>query len=46
MIAALVDRGTFVVPSLHFPKHFLEAFGSGLGFTAGQSAPTSSTCAR
>ena len=34
VIAALVDRGTFVVPSLHFPKHFLEAFGSGLGFAA------------
>lgn len=34
VIAALVDRGTFVVPSLHFPKYFLEAFGSGLGFAA------------
>lgn len=34
VIAALVDRGTFVTPSLHFPKHFLEAFGSGLGFAA------------
>jgi imidazolonepropionase-like amidohydrolase len=34
VIAALVERGTFVVPSLHFPKHFLEAFGSGLGFAA------------
>ena len=34
VIAALVDRGTFVVPSLFFPKHFLTAFGSGLGFAA------------
>jgi imidazolonepropionase-like amidohydrolase len=34
VIAALVERGTFVVPSLHFPKHFVEAFGSGLGFAA------------
>ena len=34
VIAALVERGTFVVPSLHFPKVFLERFGSGLGFSA------------
>ncbi|HUJ67680.1 MAG TPA: amidohydrolase family protein [Acidimicrobiales bacterium] len=34
VIAALVETGAFVVPSLHFPKHFLEAFGSGLGFSA------------
>jgi imidazolonepropionase-like amidohydrolase len=34
VIAALVDTGTFVVPSLHFPKFFLERFGSGLGFGA------------
>jgi imidazolonepropionase-like amidohydrolase len=34
VIAALVERGTFVVPSLAFPKHFLEAYGSGLGFAA------------
>src|SRR5580704_12179325 len=34
VISALVDAGTFVVPSLHFPKAFLEKFGSGLGFGA------------
>ena len=34
VIAALVERGTFVVPSLHFPNVFLERFGSGLGFAA------------
>jgi len=34
VISALVERGTFVVPSLHFPKVFLERFGSGLGFAA------------
>jgi imidazolonepropionase-like amidohydrolase len=34
VIAALVETGTQVVPSLHFPKVFLERFGSGLGFNA------------
>jgi imidazolonepropionase-like amidohydrolase len=34
VIGALVEHGTFVVPSLHFPKAFLERFGSGLGFAA------------
>jgi imidazolonepropionase-like amidohydrolase len=34
VISALVEHGTFVVPSLHFPKVFLEQFGSGLGFAA------------
>ena len=34
VIAALVETGAFVVPSLHFPKHFVETFGSGLGFSA------------
>jgi len=34
VISALVEHGTFVVPSLHFPKVFLERFGSGLGFAA------------
>ena len=34
VIAALVEQGTFVVPSLHFPKAFLERHGSGLGFSA------------
>jgi imidazolonepropionase-like amidohydrolase len=34
VVSALVDHGTFVVPSLHFPKVFLERFGSGLGFAA------------
>jgi imidazolonepropionase-like amidohydrolase len=34
VIAALVETGATVVPSLHFPKHFLETFGSGLGFAA------------
>jgi len=37
VISALVDAGTFVVPSLHFPKAFLEKFGSGLGFGAADS---------
>ncbi len=36
VISALVETGAFVVPSLHFPKHFLEVMGSGLGFAAGQ----------
>ncbi|MDA8045774.1 MAG: amidohydrolase family protein [Actinomycetota bacterium] len=35
VIAALVETGATVVPSLHFPKHFLETYGSGLGFSAG-----------
>ena len=34
VIAALVETGATVVPSLHFPKHFVETFGSGLGFSA------------
>jgi imidazolonepropionase-like amidohydrolase len=34
VIAALVETGAFVVPSLHFPKHFLKVMGSGLGFAA------------
>jgi imidazolonepropionase-like amidohydrolase len=34
VIAALVDTGATVVPSLYFPKHFVEKFGSGLGFSA------------
>lgn len=34
VIAALVEHGTHVVPSLHFPKVFLERYGSGLGFSA------------
>jgi imidazolonepropionase-like amidohydrolase len=34
VIAALVETDTQVVPSLHFPKVFLERFGSGLGFNA------------
>jgi imidazolonepropionase-like amidohydrolase len=34
VIAALVETGATVVPSLHFPKHFVESFGSGLGFAA------------
>jgi imidazolonepropionase-like amidohydrolase len=34
VIAALVETGASVVPSLHFPKHFVETFGSGLGFSA------------
>jgi imidazolonepropionase-like amidohydrolase len=34
IIAALVETGAFVVPSLHFPKHFLQFMGSGLGFAA------------
>jgi imidazolonepropionase-like amidohydrolase len=36
VIAALVETNTSVVPSLYFPKHFLEMFGSGLGFAADQ----------
>ncbi len=34
IIAALVDTGATVVPSLHFPERFLETYGSGLGFAA------------
>jgi imidazolonepropionase-like amidohydrolase len=34
IIAALVETGATVVPSLHFPKQFLAAFGGGLGFSA------------
>jgi len=34
VIAALVDTGATVVPSLYFPKRFLETYGSGLGFAA------------
>lgn len=34
VITALVETGAFVVPSLHFPKHFLELMGDGLGFAA------------
>ena len=32
-IAAIVEAGTFVAPSVLFPKTFLEHMGSGLGFT-------------
>ncbi|MCF2527370.1 metal-dependent hydrolase family protein [Yinghuangia soli] len=34
IIAALVETGASVVPSLHFPKHFLELMGDGFGFGA------------
>ncbi|MDI2129640.1 metal-dependent hydrolase family protein [Yinghuangia seranimata] len=34
VVAALVETGAFVVPSLHFPKHFLELMGDGFGFGA------------
>jgi imidazolonepropionase-like amidohydrolase len=34
VIAALVETGASVVPSLHFPKTFVEQWGSGLGFAA------------
>jgi imidazolonepropionase-like amidohydrolase len=34
VIAALVDTGATVVPSLYFPERFLETYGSGLGFAA------------
>src|SRR5690242_10531183 len=34
VVAALVETGASVVPSLHFPKTFLESWGSGLGFAA------------
>ena len=34
VISALVETGASVVPSLHFPKSFLEYMGSGLGFAA------------
>jgi imidazolonepropionase-like amidohydrolase len=32
-IAAVVETGTFVAPSVLFPKTFIEQMGSGLGFT-------------
>ncbi|WP_331766845.1 amidohydrolase family protein [Embleya sp. NBC_00896] len=35
VIAALVETGAFVVPSLHFPKHFLGFMGSGSGSGSG-----------
>jgi imidazolonepropionase-like amidohydrolase len=34
VIAALVETDATVVPSLYFPKHFIDTFGSGLGFAA------------
>jgi imidazolonepropionase-like amidohydrolase len=34
VIAALVETDATVVPSLSFPKHFIDTFGSGLGFAA------------
>ena len=34
VIAALVETNATVVPSLFFPKHFVDTFGSGLGFSA------------
>jgi imidazolonepropionase-like amidohydrolase len=34
VIAALVEADATVVPSLHFPKSFLEQWGGGLGFAA------------
>jgi imidazolonepropionase-like amidohydrolase len=34
VIAALVETNATVVPSLYFPKHFVDTFGSGLGFSA------------
>jgi imidazolonepropionase-like amidohydrolase len=34
VIAALVETGATVVPSLHFPKQFLATYGEGLGFSA------------
>jgi imidazolonepropionase-like amidohydrolase len=34
IITALVETDATVVPSLHFPKQFLETFGGGLGFGA------------
>ena len=34
VIAALVDTGATVVPSLYFPERFLATYGSGLGFAA------------
>jgi imidazolonepropionase-like amidohydrolase len=34
VITALVETDATVVPSLYFPKHFVETFGSGLGFAA------------
>jgi imidazolonepropionase-like amidohydrolase len=37
-IAALVETGTFLVPSLYFPKHFIETIGAGLGFSEAMKA--------
>ena len=37
-IAALVETGTFLVPSLYFPKHFIETMGAGLGFSGAMKA--------
>ena len=37
-IAALVETGTFLLPSLYFPKHFIETMGVGLGFSEAMKA--------
>ncbi|HEY6623237.1 MAG TPA: amidohydrolase family protein [Acidimicrobiales bacterium] len=37
-IAAMVETGTYLVPSLYFPKHFIETMGTGLGFTEAMKA--------
>jgi imidazolonepropionase-like amidohydrolase len=37
-VAALVETGTFLVPSLYFPKHFIETIGAGLGFSEAMKA--------
>ena len=44
-IAALAETGTFVAPSVLFPKTFLEHMGSGLGFGDGMRADLDQTLA-
>jgi imidazolonepropionase-like amidohydrolase len=43
-IAALVEAGTFVVPSVFFPKHFGETIGAGLGFADNAKAEFARAC--
>ncbi len=37
-IAAMIENGTYLVPSLYFPKHFVETMGTGLGFSEAMKA--------
>jgi len=43
-IAALAETGTFLVPSVFFPKTLAERMGPGLGFTDAMRADVASMC--